>query len=59
VLRELGCVFVQGWAIGRPVPVAELTAVVDGFDADLLDAVPRPLASVPTQWDGVVDGAPA
>ena len=59
VLRELGCVFVQGWAIGRPVPVAELTAVVDGFDADVLDAVPRPLASVPTQWDGVVDGAPA
>jgi EAL domain-containing protein (putative c-di-GMP-specific phosphodiesterase class I) len=37
VLRRLGCRFLQGYLLGRPVVAAELPAVVDGFDAGLLD----------------------
>jgi diguanylate cyclase (GGDEF)-like protein/PAS domain S-box-containing protein len=58
-LRELGCVFVQGYALGRPVPAAELAAVADGFDAAVLDAVPLPRTPVSTEWDSLVDGVPA
>jgi EAL domain-containing protein (putative c-di-GMP-specific phosphodiesterase class I) len=43
VLTALGCRFLQGWLIGRPVPAAELPAVVDGFDAARLGA-PEPVA---------------
>jgi diguanylate cyclase (GGDEF)-like protein len=38
VLTRLGCAFLQGWLIGRPVPAADLPAAVDGFDAGLLPA---------------------
>jgi EAL domain-containing protein (putative c-di-GMP-specific phosphodiesterase class I) len=43
VLTALGCRFLQGWLIGRPVPADELAAVVDGFDAARLE-VPVPVA---------------
>jgi diguanylate cyclase (GGDEF)-like protein len=36
-LRRLGCRFLQGYLLGRPVAAAELPAVLDGFDAGLLD----------------------
>ena len=36
----MGCAFLQGWLLGRPVDRAELTrALVDGFDPAVLDAV--------------------
>ena len=44
VLTRLGCTFLQGWLIGRPVPAADLPAVVDGFDPALLGG-PAPLPS--------------
>ncbi|MGY1671332.1 putative bifunctional diguanylate cyclase/phosphodiesterase [Geodermatophilus sp. SYSU D00710] len=45
VLTRLGCTFLQGWLIGRPVPAADLPALVDGFDPALLaDAVREPVA---------------
>jgi len=37
-LRDLGCRFLQGFLLGRPTPPAELAAVIDAFDATLLDA---------------------
>ena len=37
-LRTLGCRFVQGWLLGRPVPAGDLLPLVDGFDASVLDA---------------------
>ncbi|MGY1711069.1 putative bifunctional diguanylate cyclase/phosphodiesterase [Geodermatophilus sp. SYSU D00758] len=37
-LRSLGCRFLQGWLLARPVPAAELPAVLDGFAAAVLDA---------------------
>jgi diguanylate cyclase (GGDEF)-like protein/PAS domain S-box-containing protein len=36
-LTALGCDFVQGFLIGRPVPVERLPAVIDGFDPAVLD----------------------
>jgi EAL domain-containing protein (putative c-di-GMP-specific phosphodiesterase class I) len=40
-LRGLGCRFLQGWLLGRPVPAGALGAVVDGFDPALLDTGSR------------------
>jgi diguanylate cyclase (GGDEF)-like protein/PAS domain S-box-containing protein len=37
-LAALGCRFVQGWLLGRPVPAAALVDLVDGFDPAVLDA---------------------
>jgi diguanylate cyclase (GGDEF)-like protein len=41
-LTALGCRFLQGYLLGRPVPPAELPAVLAGFSAGVLDgsAVP-------------------
>ncbi|MGY1769781.1 putative bifunctional diguanylate cyclase/phosphodiesterase [Blastococcus sp. SYSU D00813] len=39
-LRSLGCRFLQGWLIGRPVPAAALPDLVDGFDPAVLDGPP-------------------
>ncbi|RBY82259.1 bifunctional diguanylate cyclase/phosphodiesterase [Blastococcus sp. TF02A-26] len=35
-LRALGCGFLQGWLVGRPVPADVLVALVDGFDPGVL-----------------------
>ncbi|WP_139245846.1 putative bifunctional diguanylate cyclase/phosphodiesterase [Geodermatophilus amargosae] len=43
VLTALGCSFLQGWLIGRPVPADGLAAVVDGFDPASLEG-PVPVA---------------
>ncbi len=46
VLVRLGCRFLQGWLVGRPVPAADLPAVVDGFHPAELPvpvAVPVPI----------------
>jgi diguanylate cyclase (GGDEF)-like protein/PAS domain S-box-containing protein len=37
VLRDLGCRYLQGFLLGRPVPPEQLRTVVEGFDEDLLD----------------------
>ncbi|MCW2677428.1 MAG: hypothetical protein JWR70_2468 [Modestobacter sp.] len=39
-LRHLGCRYLQGFLLGRPTAPAELAAVIDGFDAALLDVQP-------------------
>jgi diguanylate cyclase (GGDEF)-like protein/PAS domain S-box-containing protein len=36
-LRDLGCRYLQGFLLGRPVPAVDLPAAIDGFDAALLD----------------------
>jgi EAL domain-containing protein (putative c-di-GMP-specific phosphodiesterase class I) len=36
-LRELGCRYLQGFLLGRPADPADLVAVIDTFDARLLD----------------------
>jgi diguanylate cyclase (GGDEF)-like protein len=38
-LAGMGCRFLQGWLLGRPVPPAQLRAVVEGFDPAVLDVV--------------------
>ena len=35
-LRDMRCRYVQGWLIGRPMPMADLRAFLDGFDPALL-----------------------
>jgi len=45
VLRDLGCRFLQGYLLGRPVPPEQLRDVLDGFDADLLAAAADPTES--------------
>jgi EAL domain-containing protein (putative c-di-GMP-specific phosphodiesterase class I) len=37
ILREMGCRYLQGWLVGRPVDVTELPAVLAGFDPRVLD----------------------
>ena len=37
VLRGMGCEYLQGWLFGRPVDLVELTQVLGGFDASVLD----------------------
>jgi diguanylate cyclase (GGDEF)-like protein/PAS domain S-box-containing protein len=39
VLQRMGCEYLQGWLFGRPVNLAELTEVLAGFDARVLDAL--------------------
>jgi EAL domain-containing protein (putative c-di-GMP-specific phosphodiesterase class I) len=41
-LRLLGCRFLQGYLVGRPVAGEALPAVLDGFDPGVLDAAPDP-----------------
>jgi EAL domain-containing protein (putative c-di-GMP-specific phosphodiesterase class I) len=36
VLQELGCDFLQGFLISRPVPIEALRAAIDGFDSAVL-----------------------
>ena len=33
----MGCEYLQGWLFGRPVDMADLTQVLAGFDARVLD----------------------
>jgi EAL domain-containing protein (putative c-di-GMP-specific phosphodiesterase class I) len=40
VLRDLGCRFLQGFLLGRPVPPERLRSVLEGFDGGLLDVAP-------------------
>jgi diguanylate cyclase (GGDEF)-like protein/PAS domain S-box-containing protein len=37
-LRAMGCPFVQGWLLGRPMGAGELPAFLDAFDPTALDA---------------------
>ncbi|MBJ7453837.1 MAG: EAL domain-containing protein, partial [Blastococcus sp.] len=37
ILREMGCRYLQGWLVGRPVDVTELPGVLAGFDPGVLD----------------------
>jgi EAL domain-containing protein (putative c-di-GMP-specific phosphodiesterase class I) len=46
-LRSLGCRFLQGFLLGRPTEAAELTSVIDSFDAGLLDIVPGAAGAAP------------
>jgi diguanylate cyclase (GGDEF)-like protein len=39
-LAAMGCGFLQGWLLGRPVPASAIAAVVDGFDPAVLEPVP-------------------
>jgi EAL domain-containing protein (putative c-di-GMP-specific phosphodiesterase class I) len=36
-LQGVGCRYLQGWLVGRPVPAAELGALMAGFDPAVLD----------------------
>ena len=45
-LRELGCRYLQGFLLGRPVRPEELLAAVDAFDPALLDGSAAALAGV-------------
>jgi diguanylate cyclase (GGDEF)-like protein/PAS domain S-box-containing protein len=47
VLSRLGCRFLQGWLVGRPVSAADLPAVVDGFDPALLPDLTPAVIPVP------------
>jgi EAL domain-containing protein (putative c-di-GMP-specific phosphodiesterase class I) len=39
-LRGLGCRYLQGYLLGRPVPPEQLRDVLDGFDAALVTTAP-------------------
>jgi diguanylate cyclase (GGDEF)-like protein len=43
-LQEMGCRFVQGYLLGRPVPVDALPEIIDSFDPGLLDERVEPVA---------------
>lgn len=43
-LRDMGCGYVQGYLVGRPVPFAELPALLDSFDVTVLEEI-RPTES--------------
>jgi EAL domain-containing protein (putative c-di-GMP-specific phosphodiesterase class I) len=47
-LVSLGCDLLQGYLIGRPVPIDRLPAVIDAFDPAVLDGQDptKPLADV-------------
>jgi EAL domain-containing protein (putative c-di-GMP-specific phosphodiesterase class I) len=47
-LRAVGCRFLQGYLLGRPVPADQLRATLDGFDPDVLDDPVRPMESMST-----------
>lgn len=49
VLESLGCRFLQGYLLGRPVPPQQLLEVVNGFDPSLLDTADQPAG--PTSGD--------
>ncbi len=36
-LRGMGCRFIQGWLVGRPMEAGELPSFLDGFDPTVLD----------------------
>jgi diguanylate cyclase (GGDEF)-like protein len=40
VLTEMGCRYLQGYFLGRPVPPERLREVLDAFDPSLLDGAP-------------------
>jgi len=42
-LAGMGCRFLQGFLLGRPVPPAQLRAVLDGFDPGLFERDPSDL----------------
>jgi diguanylate cyclase (GGDEF)-like protein/PAS domain S-box-containing protein len=42
-LAGMGCRFLQGFLLGRPVPPAQLRAVLDGFDPGLFEREPSDL----------------
>ena len=50
LLQEMACRYLQGYLFGRPLPIGELRAALDGFDAGLLDGG-RPTADRPTVMD--------
>ncbi|WP_138735883.1 putative bifunctional diguanylate cyclase/phosphodiesterase [Modestobacter excelsi] len=52
-LRALGCRYLQGFLLGRPTAPADLPAVIDAFDAGLLDA------AVPATAGALVPAVPA
>jgi EAL domain-containing protein (putative c-di-GMP-specific phosphodiesterase class I) len=38
-LRGMGCRFIQGWLVGRPMEAGELPSFLDGFDPAVLDSM--------------------
>jgi EAL domain-containing protein (putative c-di-GMP-specific phosphodiesterase class I) len=39
-LTGMQCRYVQGWLFGRPMPLAELRPLLEGFDPAVLDGPP-------------------
>ncbi|MEU2349246.1 EAL domain-containing protein [Modestobacter sp. NPDC049651] len=58
-LRTLGCRFLQGYLLGRPTPPDRLRAVLDGFDAGLLDAGTPPATLLAAPGERVAEQASA
>jgi EAL domain-containing protein (putative c-di-GMP-specific phosphodiesterase class I) len=42
MLQDMACRYLQGYLFGRPMPLAELRAAIDGFDPGLLQPA-RPI----------------
>ena len=54
VLREIGCLYLQGWLFGRPVDATELPGVLAGFDPAVLDEALQPEMDTPVHSVGRV-----
>jgi hypothetical protein len=54
VLQRVGCEGIQGYLVGRPMPVSELAALVQGWDA-----LPRPVSgeTLPNSVQGPLEAA--
>ncbi len=51
-LTRLGCDFVQGWLVGRAVPIERLVEVIDAFDPSVLDVVDPTISLAPVHSVG-------
>lgn len=58
-LRAMDCRYLQGYLFGRPMPFAELPALLGRFDPSVLDTRrDRKWTTVSTWWDTMVDAGP-
>jgi EAL domain-containing protein (putative c-di-GMP-specific phosphodiesterase class I) len=54
-LQGMGCGFLQGWLIGRAVPVEELGPLLAAFDPSFSVTSGQKWTRLSTSWDGLVD----
>ena len=57
VLQDMGCRYLQGWLLGRPVDLAELPRCSTPSTRRARRSPSQKWTCMSTQWDGLVDAA--